>query len=409
MNPRSNERSTWHRVDGRWSISLGMRGVRVRLFENRSGVFYRDVWINGKKNRRSLNTRSRDEALRLGKLLLAELLRGPQTSASLPLTLGSLWDCFQTQCAQWLDNNHRSQKDDRHRADVLVAYFGKQLEVSSLTPDAVVGYQNKRMAGGIALAKGRLSRPVRVRSVQAELSLLRSMLRWATRSLGTDGKPLLARDPLNGIRVARESNDLRPVTDYDRFKATRKSIAEWLTETDDPFVTASLRKVDLALCIAEATGRRIGSIAQLRWEDFDFGAKLITWRAEADKKRKEWVVPLPDSLRIELLQARKRVGSIAGLVFPSPDDSDVPMSRHLLSYWLRRAEARAKLPKLKGGLWHPYRRKWATERKGYSTSDVMAVGGWLDHSTFLRSYQLPDQATLVRVANEPPKLRQFAN
>ena len=31
--------------------------------------------------------------------------------------------------------------------------------------------------------------------------------------------------------------------------------------------------------------------------------------------------------------------------------------------WLTEAEAQAGLTKLDGGLWHAYRRKWATERK----------------------------------------------
>src|SRR5580658_474157 len=37
----------WRKVRGRWTRSLGMRGLRVRLFENRSGMFYRDVWVPG--------------------------------------------------------------------------------------------------------------------------------------------------------------------------------------------------------------------------------------------------------------------------------------------------------------------------------------------------------------------------
>jgi hypothetical protein len=40
-NPRRNE---WHQADGKWTKSLGRRGLRVRLFQNRKGgVFYRSV------------------------------------------------------------------------------------------------------------------------------------------------------------------------------------------------------------------------------------------------------------------------------------------------------------------------------------------------------------------------------
>lgn len=41
----------------------------------------------------------------------------------------------------------------------------------------------------------------------------------------------------------------------------------------------------------------------------------------------------------------------------------------------RRSE---KLEKLDGGLWHSYRRKWATERKHLPLMDVAAACGWND-------------------------------
>lgn len=44
------------------------------------------------------------------------------------------------------------------------------------------------------------------------------------------------------------------------------------------------------------------------------------------------------------------------------------------------------VPKLKGALWHAYRRKWATERKDLPLRDVMAAGGWKDVTTLLTSY-----------------------
>jgi hypothetical protein len=44
--------------------------------------------------------------------------------------------------------------------------------------------------------------------------------------------------------------------------------------------------------------------------------------------------------------------------------------------------------KLEGGLWHPYRRKWATERKGHSLKDVA-------------------NETLLAVMSEERKLREL--
>ena len=61
-----------------------------------------------------------------------------------------------------------------------------------------------------------------------------------------------------------------------------------------------------------------------------------------------------------------------------------------------------------GGLWHPYRRKWATERKHHSLKDVAAAGGWKDTETLLTCYQQPDADTLLAGMSEPKKMRDAA-
>lgn len=60
------------------------------------------------------------------------------------------------------------------------------------------------------------------------------------------------------------------------------------------------------------------------------------------------------------------------------------------------------------GLWHPYRRKWATERKHLPLKDVAAAGGWKDTETLLTCYQQPDNETLLAVMSEQRKVRETA-
>ena len=44
-----NRRNEWHQVHGRWTRSLGERGMRVRIFEKRrNGTFYRTTWVPGR-------------------------------------------------------------------------------------------------------------------------------------------------------------------------------------------------------------------------------------------------------------------------------------------------------------------------------------------------------------------------
>jgi hypothetical protein len=73
--------------------------------------------------------------------------------------------------------------------------------------------------------------------------------------------------------------------------------------------------------------------------------------------------------------------------------------------WLRGAYKKAGFAPRPGGLWHPFRRKWATERKGYPLADIAAAGGWKDERS-LKSYLQADQETIRKVVLEPThKLR----
>ncbi len=94
-------------------------------------------------------------------------------------------------------------------------------------------------------------------------------------------------------------------------------------------------------------------------------------------------------------------------LFPSPKDLNKPLRYELAAAWLLKAEALAKVPKQKGGLFHPYRRKWATERKSLPLKDVAAAGGWKDTATLLASYQTADMATMITVVSSRKPLREY--
>ncbi|MEX2584295.1 MAG: hypothetical protein WD766_13585, partial [Gemmatimonadota bacterium] len=82
---------------------------------------------------------------------------------------------------------------------------------------------------------------------------------------------------------------------------------------------------------------------------------------------------------------------------PAQDRPEVPMGRETAAKWLVKAEGLAKLPKLVGGVFHPYRRLWATERKGMADTDVAAAGGWKDTRALKNSYQQADARTVLSV------------
>lgn len=74
--------------------------------------------------------------------------------------------------------------------------------------------------------------------------------------------------------------------------------------------------------------------------------------------------------------------------------------------WLEKAEQLAALPKLGSSMWHAFRRKWATERKHLSVSDVARAGGWSNVATLQRCYQQPDEATMLEVVLGGGELRE---
>jgi hypothetical protein len=69
----------------------------------------------------------------------------------------------------------------------------------------------------------------------------------------------------------------------------------------------------------------------------------------------------------------------------------------MLSQWLEAAEKEAGFPKLAGDVWHPYRRKWTSERSHFPIKAVAEAGVWKDATTLIRSYQHTDEETLLAV------------
>ena len=92
-----------------------------------------------------------------------------------------------------------------------------------------------------------------------------------------------------------------------------------------------------------------------------------------------------------------------GYVFPRQNDPSRPAVRELLSQWLTRAEQLAQLPKLPGGVTHPYRRKWRSERSHHPIKAVAEAGGWQDLDTMQRCYDLPEDSDILAVTSEHRK------
>ena len=93
---------------------------------------------------------------------------------------------------------------------------------------------------------------------------------------------------------------------------------------------------------------------------------------------------------------RIRVDRIVPL-FPAAQNGLKPIRRDIAARLLLKAEKKAELPKFRRGVFHPYRRLWASERKPFPSKDVAHAGGWKDIETMLGSYVQSDAETVLRV------------
>ena len=383
--------------------------MRVRLFQKRrDGTFHRAVWLAGSGfDQRPLGTTDREEALRLGRLLLAELMKGEvQASPRTPLTLGELWRRHSSECAEYLDNKERTREDAEARSRILLGYFGESFRVEDFSRDHQRSYERARQAGGIVTTNGDVTGQTRARSAESDTALLHAMLQWATTVRLPNGAFLLQRNPLLGVKRVHEKNKKQPVATWERYESTVAAIQKLQADSDSDEDRLRWVRMEFALFLAESTGKRLGSIRHLRWEDFGFERQVIYWRAEADKKGYKWEVPMPAGFFETVKAFQRSIGAVGGYVFAAPNSRDGVMDRHLFDKWLTVAEKKAKLPKLDGSLWHAYRRKWAIERKHLPLKDVAAAGGWKDVTTLLEVYQQSDEESVLAVTSVTVKLRE---
>lgn len=315
--------------------------------------------------------------------------------AALYLTVETLFDRYTKEGRYLPDGSLKTEgylDHGRQTGRYLAKFFGHAQLVSELTPDRIHDYVVWRRGGGVA------GRRVGANTIRRDLGMFKAALNWACQKY-EGGHPLLTRHALEKVRIPTEKDPKRPLLEAG-------SIRELLAAA--PAVHPLLRP---RIVLAWRTGRRLSSVLALRWEDVDFAKGTIRWRAEHDKIRQTWIVPAHRELLRELRRVRaKRPGIGSVLLFPHPQrrrHRGGPVTRHLAAYWLKEAFQRGRIAKPKGGLWHMFRRAWATEPKDLPLKDVAAAGGWRDTSTLLR-YQQPDEDTLRAVVDfERPRGRAW--
>lgn len=410
-----------------WSHSVGVTGCKVRVYEHTRGLLFIEERRKGQRPKvSSLGHRDRAQAIETAKERQAELALGLRTTRQAP-TLGATLDAFlarlRERAALPADAEHAITADTLKQAETSAEFWkaalGATTDPTTTTKDDLARGRERRLSGEldahgvtVPLAKRRW---VRTRTPAADLEFLRWALRWAV-----NDKELFTKNVMAGLKIAREKNPRRAVTNSDRYEKTRAKAGEVLMELRGKGTRVQVPSwLPELLDLAQHTGRRIGAICALRYDDLRLAVTLdsphgaIVWPADTDKMGKAWEAPLHPAARsaVDRVLVDREVGLRAKwpespYLFPSPRNPARSVSKDLASDWLLAAEALAKLPKMDGSLWHCYRRGWATARKSYPLADVAAAGGWKDQTTLAKVYTQADAATTRRVVLEPVELRE---
>ena len=421
-----------------WSKIIGEHGEKVRLFE-RSGTIYRDVTVgrtvseNGKQRTehdiKSLSHSDRRLAEQQAKALAKRIAEAKITGRTNDrLTLGRLFAAYRRHHLPTL--GAARQREAEARMAIFTEAWGVDLNIADVYAARVKGYCRKRrslevVAPGLRPDKEgkrrrgyRKLKTVRDGGLDAEFRWLNSVFNFAV-DHRSDGRPLLARNPLpsraqqrRAIGWPKEKNPRRPIASHRRFLATMKRVDEVDPEG----------RLGCILTLARFTGRRESAICAIRASDLllseeriaaalaDAGKDerlvehmphgAIRWAAESDKQGVLFVSPISEDTRAALDTYRRqspRMGDVP--LFPAPKDPAKPIRRETAAMWLVKAEKLAQLPKLTGGVFHCYRRLWATERKHLPSHDVAAAGGWTDTQALTLIYQHADPAGVLAAVN----------
>lgn len=361
--------------DTRWSFSTGDYGQTVTAYEETNGKIY------GRRpgeRSRSLGHRNRERAERWVTETHAKLTLGIESVGNPTPTVARITSLYLEHHSP--DRGRASQQHDRRAGEMWAQVLGAGKDLHALTRGEWESFSKARKSGVID-ARGnpvpeRDRRPVRQRAVAYDQQWLRGLILWAMTWQDREGRYLMRENPAWGFKLQSERNPKRPVATQDRYEQTRvKSDQVTMTVWRNGRRHETRSYLSELLDLANGTGRRISAICQLQYADLQLSEGpdgSIRWPEDTDKAGKEWLTPINATVRKALDRNKaERLGIGTAYLFPSPRNARRPVSKDLVSAWLRRAEALAGLTPLDGSLWHAYRKNG--QRRGSTCLIAMSL------------------------------------
>ena len=398
-----------------WSHTAGRRpnSVIVEEVPDSPNIYLR-VWDakRGDYRTRSLRHSNRELAVLQAEEAWIKRLKGQEAIEEGRTSVDAVFRLYERQRTP-----HKAasgQAADKAHMEFWKAVFGADRDPHTVSIGEIEAALDRRRTGAIDARGNQVPekerRPVGTTTAAEEISWLKTVFAWACRWRLRDGRRLVKENPLAGFRIAKEKNPRRPLATRDRLEALRAKSDQVTMQVIRDGKRLQVRSyLTEILDIVAGTGRRIGAVCQLEYRDLLLDAPpngAIVWRAETDKTARRTVVPISPQVRAAIDRVlRERPGIGAVPLFPAPRAVGKPIRYDVASGWLLEAERLAGLEHLDQGCWHPFRRMWATERKGLPVVDVAAAGGWASPRMLIEIYQQPDMQTMLEVVCGGVELR----
>lgn len=394
--------------DGDVRVVVEHMGLRFKIYErsSTSRLWFRGT-VNGERKRESTGCSELEAAKDFVVALIEELSQRIITGKDIhraDLTLKKVWSRFESEMLPTYDRR-QFRTGVKYSLSRILDIWGSGKSVADIDSHDVKHYVKSRVEED----------DVKVSTAVRDLTLLHLVLSWAEEKK-IEGRFLIEENPLEWSWIPNDDeNARRPVTGHERFLKV-------LPYTRN-VVSGSLHRgyCTIMWVLARYTGRRIGSIRQLRYCDLllspeDIQAKIeqllrnniipddvpdaylekppqiwkhgaVRWPPEYDKNDLEtWIVPLHPTARRALdSHLERHPGEGDDFIFKSnhyraPEGN--PVSEAAVDKWFGRAEDAARsqgvpLRKRTEDGWHALRRGWKTDVPGHIERKVVAkVGGW---------------------------------
>ena len=222
---------------------------RVRVFPDpKTGLFQIEWREDGRRLTRSLKHRDWARAKRQADKVAADFAvhqpGGKAEAGPEPLTLGRLFDIYGEEVTP--TKGERTRRRDRVATVMFLRFFGRDRKPATLSQRDWDRFIRERRAGRVGLS----GEPVGNRTIEWDLTFLIAVFNWAARSRDDQGRLLLDRNPLKGLRKPREKNPVRVVLNEEEYRALLRVSrqVDW--------------RFHVALVLTHETGHRIGAIPQ---------------------------------------------------------------------------------------------------------------------------------------------------